>query len=114
MGIGPEKILAGNGSGELIWLTALAFLRVGDRALIVGPTYGEYARAVRLMGAVPHHCLGCAEEGYHVAPGNVARALADVRPRVVFVCNPNNPTGQSHPLGAVRAWSEAQRCPVRC
>ncbi len=109
LGIGPEKILAGNGSGELIWLTALAFLRVGDRALIVGPTYDEYARAVQLMGAVPHHCLGRAEEGYHVAPGDVARALADVWPRVVFVCNPNNPTGQSHPLGAVRAWSEARR-----
>ena len=80
LGIGLEKILAGNGSGELIWLTALAFLRVGDRALIVGPTYDEYARAVRLMGAVPHHCLGRAEAGYHVAPGDVARALADVRP----------------------------------
>ena len=111
MGIGLEKILAGNGSGELIWLTALAFLRVGDRALIVGPTYDEYARAVRLMGAAPHHCLGRAEVGYHVAPGDVARALADVRPRVVFICNPNNPTGQSHPLGAVRAWSEGAEMP---
>jgi histidinol-phosphate aminotransferase len=107
LGVGPEKIFAGNGSGELIWLTALAFLREGDRALIVGPTYSEYARAVQLMGAVPHHCLGRAEASYQVTAADVAQALTDVQPRVVFVCNPNSPTGQSHPLSAVRAWTEA-------
>jgi histidinol-phosphate aminotransferase len=109
LGVGADNIFAGNGSGELIWLTALAFLREGDRALIVGPTYSEYARAVQLMGAKPHHCLGRAETSYHVTAADVAQALTDVQPRVVFVCNPNSPTGQSHPLGAVQAWSEAHR-----
>ena len=49
--ISPRRILAGNGVSELIWLTALALLRPTDRVLVIGPTYGEYARSVRLREA---------------------------------------------------------------
>jgi histidinol-phosphate/aromatic aminotransferase/cobyric acid decarboxylase-like protein len=44
--ISPQQILAGSGVSELIALAALAFINVNRRALVVGPTYGEYARRV--------------------------------------------------------------------
>jgi len=77
--VAPEQVVLGNGSAELIWLIALAALRTGDPVAIVGPTFGEYARAVRVVGATPIRVVDPGEAG-------AVRAL--------FVCNPNNPTGQ--------------------
>lgn len=80
-GVSPENVGLGNGSAELLWLIALAVLEPGDRVVVVGPTFGEYARAARTVGA-------------HVTE---VHALDDVPPaRMVFVCNPNNPTGHFH------------------
>src|SRR5216684_5629898 len=77
-GVSPEQVVLGNGSAELMWLIALAALRAGDRAGIVGPTFGEYARAVRVVGATPIEVADPADAG---------------SVRALFVCNPNNPTG---------------------
>lgn len=81
LGVGADKIFAGNGSSELIWLTTLAFLREGDQALIVGPTYSEYAQAVQRTGAVAHHSLGRAEAGCHVTAADVDTFLPGPRGR---------------------------------
>ena len=51
-----DRILMGNGSMELVWLAALAFLRPGDSVLVLQPTFGEYVRAATLMGAHIHSC----------------------------------------------------------
>jgi histidinol-phosphate aminotransferase len=75
----PEQVVLGNGSAELMWLVGLATLRTGDRVGIVGPTFGEYARAVRVVGATPI-LMG--------DPGEAGPV------RALFVCNPNNPTGR--------------------
>jgi histidinol-phosphate aminotransferase len=77
--VAPEQVVLGNGSAELMWLIALAALRSGDRVAIVGPTFGEYARAVRVVGATPTEVAD---------PGDAGAV------RALFVCNPNNPTGQ--------------------
>lgn len=84
----PERILVGNGCNELIHLTARAMLRPGDRALVVGATYGEYARASELCGAQVCH-VG------DTAPGDeqICAAVRELRPRLTWVCTPNNPTG---------------------
>jgi len=51
--VAPEQVVLGNGSAQLMWLIALAALRPGDQVGIVEPTFGEYARAVRVVGATP-------------------------------------------------------------
>lgn len=89
-----DCVALGNGSVELIWATSLAFLDPGDPVLIAGPTFGEYETASRIAGAavVAHH----AEEsdGFAVDVGRVVSTVRKVRPKLVFLCNPNNPTGR--------------------
>jgi L-threonine-O-3-phosphate decarboxylase len=93
LGVGVERIVAGNGASELISLAAQAFVRPGDAVVVLGPTYGEYARAARLMGSHPVIWEARSEDDFQPDLLAFASALERLRLRVVFLCNPNNPTG---------------------
>jgi L-threonine-O-3-phosphate decarboxylase len=108
IGVGAEQILAGNGTAELLWLVALAFLRPHDQVLIVGPTFGEYERVAALMGANVTAWNARPEQGFTPEPEQVARAVGRLSPRMVFICNPNNPTGSVLPPEQIGAWAQAQ------
>ena len=102
LAVKPANILVGNGTSELIWLICLALLRPGDRVLVPQPTYGEYARAAGIMQAEVVF-MSAAE-----LP--VSHAAQSVKtPRLVFLCNPNNPTGTIFPAEKIAAWAE--ECP---
>ena len=105
--IAPDQIVAGNGAAELIWLVALAFLRPGDLVLVLGPTFGEYTRAAALMGAQVEILTAQPEQGFVVNPDDVTRSLRRVQPRLVFLCNPNNPTGTLTSLETIDAWARS-------
>lgn len=102
-----ENILVGNGVSELIWLVVLAFVEPGDRAMVVEPTYGEYARALRLMAATIVRWRATPDDHFAIHPDAIASRLNHERPRVVFLCHPNNPTGQLLPLDALATWADA-------
>jgi threonine-phosphate decarboxylase len=93
LGVAIGRIVAGNGASELIALAALAFVRPGDGVVVLGPTYGEYARAARLMGAYLTTWEARVEDDFRPDLTAVACSLERLRPRAMFVCNPNNPTG---------------------
>ncbi|WP_164102482.1 threonine-phosphate decarboxylase CobD [Candidatus Laterigemmans baculatus] len=93
-GVAIERILVGNGSSELLQLLALALLRPGRRALILGPTYTEYARASQLAGASVEVIRAAADANFAIPVERFAGTLQDRAPDVAFLCNPNNPTGQ--------------------
>jgi len=93
LGVAIGCLIAGNGASELIFLAALAFVRPGDVVVVLGPTYGEYVRAARLMGGHLTLWQARAEDDFQPDLMPFACALERLRPRVVFVCNPNNPTG---------------------
>lgn len=95
--VAPDEILVGNGSVELIWLLAQVYLDAGDRALVVGPTFGEYEAAIRRQGAEVAVFGAAAADDFRPRPDDLLAAVRMARPRLVFVCNPNNPTG--HALG---------------
>ncbi len=92
--VGPDSILVGNGSVELIWLLAQTYLQAGDTALIVGPTFGEYAAGVLRTGAAVLQIDASEQRAFVPDVDGLAAAIREVAPRVVFICNPNNPTGQ--------------------
>jgi len=98
----PMQVVVGNGASELIALLAQA-LRP-RRVAIAEPTYTEYLRASLLAGAEVTHWL--ADEADLFAPAPFDPGGADV----VWLCNPNNPTGHLW-LSGRRAVSWARSHP---
>ena len=95
--LAAERIVIGNGASELIDLIPRA-LSIRS-ALIVGPTYAEYARAVERAGGRAAMILANEEQEFGPPLGEVVRRLASQqRGRgavdAVFVCHPNSPTGR--------------------
>jgi histidinol-phosphate/aromatic aminotransferase/cobyric acid decarboxylase-like protein len=90
-GVDLEQVVVGNGTAELIWLAAHAFLRE-RRALIIGPTFGEYERAASVVGAQVED-LVLPPPDFAMETTELLSRLRAARADVVFLCNPNNPTG---------------------
>ncbi len=100
-----ENILVGNGCCELIHQVALGIVRTGDCVLVVGPTFSEYSRASRIAGGEVVRCDAKAELGFAVAFEEIDRILASQSFRIVWICNPNNPTGQSSSPEVILDWA---------
>jgi histidinol-phosphate aminotransferase len=105
--ISADRLLVANGSSELIWLACLAYIRPGDAVAIFGPTFGEYARAVAIAGGAVVRCDSTPADGFHLEPGHAAAWLHATAPSVVFLCNPNNPTGAYLDAPSVAALVDA-------
>lgn len=105
--VAEDHIVVGNGACELIWLIALAFLRPGDRALVLEPTFSEYARSAQMMGATVVPCRASVDDEFRHRPEEVSRLLAETGPRVLFLANPNNPTGVLLAGDQVLEWARA-------
>ena len=106
MDVSPDQILVGNGTAELIQLAAFAFLQKGDHALIVEPTFGEYERSVCLMRANVHRYRAISKNGFIPNCEEIQKRLRQRKMQVVFICNPNNPTGQVIPNEVLGKWAD--------
>lgn len=91
--LSASSLLCGNGSSELIWAIAHAFLTPGKKAMIVAPTFGEYRVASQAAGATISEFW--IDETQQFQPDLIGLQSRIVReePDVVWFCNPNNPTG---------------------
>ncbi len=90
IGTSPELVVPGHGIQALIGTVARVFLRHGDRVVLPSPTYGLYAQVSAAAGAtvVP---VPCREFQLDLAALAAAARAHDAR--LVWVCDPNNPTG---------------------
>ena len=93
LGVGTENLLVGNGSTELIHLLARTCLQSQERCLIFAPTFGEYEAAASMVGADVRFFRARETEGFSWSVDAAVDAIKHVRPKMVFLCNPNNPTG---------------------
>ena len=109
--VSPDQVCVGNGTAELIWLITQAFLQPGERVLILGPTFGEYARAAAALGAAVQEVRASAPL-FDPPVDTLLAAIRRQRPRLVFLCNPNNPTGKFLPHEDVE--KVAQACGQDC
>lgn len=89
LGVRPEEIVFGNGSNELIELVVRTFTTPQHHAVFCQPSFVVYRMACLAQG-LPHTVVPLTDGGY-----DVQRLLEAVRPetRVLFLANPNNPTG---------------------
>jgi histidinol-phosphate aminotransferase len=84
-----SQILAGNGSDEILLYLAAAFLDPGDEVLIPAPTFSVYETSARLFGASPSWIQ---MENGEWTLDSISR-LVNSKTKIVYLCNPNNPTG---------------------
>jgi len=86
----PEQIAVGNGSNELLRLIAQAVLRPGDEVVYAWPSFVVYPMACTMFQAVHVKVPLDASETHDLDA--MAAAITDTT-RLIFLCNPNNPTG---------------------
>jgi histidinol-phosphate aminotransferase len=94
LSISPDNLLMGSGSTELIRLIALACFNHQDPVLIPQPTYGEYEIACHLVGANVLHQPLFDQPNFRLNVKNTLELICQHQPKGIFLCNPNNPTGQ--------------------
>nr|WP_300310625.1 threonine-phosphate decarboxylase CobD [Halomonas sp.] len=87
-GLDTGQVRVTNGGAEAIHLIAQAYH--GKRALVIEPTFGEYARACELNGMEVRR-LSLVGDDFRLDVDELCQALVTVD--VVFLCRPNNPTG---------------------
>lgn len=102
--IDQQRILVGNGCSELIHLLASTLLGSSDHVLVVGPTFSEYGRATRFTSATMHQCRATVDSGFAVPVNEIASRLAAGSTTLVWICNPNNPTGKLLAAETILRW----------
>jgi histidinol-phosphate aminotransferase len=100
-GVPAANLLPGRGSDESIDLIVRAFCRAGvDNVILCPPTFGMYAVAARIQGAAVREAPLLEASGYTLDVAGVL-AACDSNTRIVFLCSPNNPTGNAMEPAAV-------------
>ncbi len=89
-GIVPEAIVIGNGSNEIIELIIRTFLQPGDEAIISDPSFLIYSITVKASGAKSIIIKLLPDYSYDIK--SILKAITK-RTRLIFISNPNNPTG---------------------
>ncbi len=100
LGVAMESLVLGNGSNDVLELVARAFLRPGAAAVFSQHAFLVYPLVVKATGA-----RAIVTPALHYGHDLVAMARAvDADTRIVFVANPNNPTGTFETLAAIEAF----------
>ncbi len=84
-----DTILIGNGSDELLKLIAETFLNPGDEVVLPQPSFSEYQFTATVMDGV---CVQVPLRGFALDLPAMLTAINE-RTKVIYLCNPNNPTG---------------------
>lgn len=91
-----NQLILGNGASELIYLFPRSM--TPGKALILSPTFNEYKRALTLNHWTYTPFYLKKENGFRVEAEELVKAYESYQPDVVYICNPNNPTGTLYSL----------------
>ena len=105
-GVDPGMILAGNGSDDILTIVTRAFIGEGDRAAFASPSYLLYSTLLQLQGGqavtVPYSGDWKLDR----------RALAVPGLKLVYIANPDSPSGTAMPREEIAELLEMLDCPV--
>jgi histidinol-phosphate aminotransferase len=97
-GLDPNRIVCGSGSDELLSLIANAYVSPGDEGIFTAHGFLVYRIAILAAGGVPV----VAEERDYRAEVDAILAKVTPKTKIVFLANPNNPTGTYIPFDEVK------------
>ncbi len=86
-----ENLILGNGATELIYLFARTLSP--EKVLIVKPTFTEYDKAFKLAGSSIYDYYTKDENNFNIQIEELVSKIEEIKPNVLVLCNPNNPTG---------------------
>jgi len=89
-GVAHKRIVLGNGSNDMLELAARAFLTVGNKAVYAQHAFAVYPLAIQAVGATGI-CVPATNYGHDL--NAMRQAAIEQQAKLVFVANPNNPTG---------------------
>jgi histidinol-phosphate aminotransferase len=89
LGLSPDEIVIGNGSNEIIELAVRTFLGPGDEAIMASPSFIVYSMIVQSGGG--KNIIVPLKEWHHDLEAMLSKITE--RTKIVFIANPNNPTG---------------------
>jgi len=98
-----EGVWAANGSNEILTQLLQAYGGPGRRAVVFEPTYLLHRRLCMLTYTEVEELR--LDGGFELADAQVGAAIA-AAPDIVFVCSPNNPTGNAQPLSSIVAIAQ--------
>lgn len=92
--VDPEEVIVTTGAKTAIFIAIASYIRPGDEAIIVDPSYYAYAQVVKLFGGTPVYVPMAFEPGYgfKLDIESIEKAVTS-RTRMVVINNPNNPSG---------------------
>lgn len=97
-GLNPANIICSNGSDEVIGLLAQTYLDPGDESIFTEHGFLVYKIYIQAAGGVPV----VARESRETADVDAILAAVTPRTKIVFIANPNNPTGTYLPFEEIR------------
>ena len=104
-GLDPARVIYGTGSDELLHIAASAYAGPGDEVLYVRYGFSVYDIAARRVGATPV----IAPDSDYATDVDALLACVTERTKVVFLANPNNPTGTMTPREEIARLHAALR-----
>jgi len=88
--VGENQLIVGNGSDEVIHFLALALLGAGDEVIFADPSFVQY-RAAAMLADCAFHAVPSTPDLRHDL--RAMKAHVNTNTKLVFIANPNNPTG---------------------
>jgi histidinol-phosphate aminotransferase len=93
LGVTPAEIVMGNGSNEVIEFLVKAFVEEGDEVITSHPSFLMYQKIVQVRGGI-NHVVPLKDMGHDLT---AIKNMVSGKTRLIFLDNPNNPTGTAIP-----------------
>lgn len=96
--IPKEGIIVGTGSDQLIQVIANVFIGQKDKVLYPVPSFGMYRDSCLIAGGVAVKYLLDPIDKFEYSKETIIKAYESEQPKIIYICNPNNPTGNLMPI----------------
>ena len=102
LGIDKDMLIISNGGDDIIRLVSLAFVNAGDEVIMADITFPVYEGNIRIMGGkvVPVALKN------HTHDLDAMAASINARTKMIYICNPNNPTGTINTKAEIDAFMQ--------